>query len=183
MKKPTGVVLMADKISPEVRSRNMRAIRSQSKMENRLPKELWKKGIRFRKNAKTLFGKPDISIKKYKIVIFVGSCFWHVCPIHGNRPKSNQEFWDKKLLRNQERDREVTEYYLEKGWHIKRIWEHEIKKDINQVVDELVDFINKVRLSGKSNSLMDIRGNNPVKDEALPMLAAEESDGKHYGRK
>lgn len=151
-KQLTGVILMADKVSPEERSRIMGKIRAQSKLENRLSKELWKRGIRFRKNTRKLFGTPDISIKKYKIVVFVDSCFWHMCPIHGNRPKSNQEFWDKKLLRNQERDREVTEYYLEKGWHIKRIWEHEIKKDINQVTDDLVDFINKVRFSETSNS-------------------------------
>lgn len=183
MKKPTGVVLMADKISPEVRSKNMRAIRSQSKLENRLTKELWKRGIWFRKNTKTLFGMPDISIKKYKIVIFVDSCFWHVCPVHGNRPKSNQEFWDKKLLRNQERDREVTEFYMEKGWHIKRIWEHEIKKDINQVINDLVNFINKVRLNETSNSSIDAKEmpQNDSANEDLPMLAAEESNGKRYG--
>lgn len=178
MKKPTGVVLMADKISPELRSKNMRAIRSQSELENRLTKELWKRGIRFRKNSKTLFGKPDISIKKYKTVIFVDSCFWHVCPLHGNRPKSNQEFWDKKLLRNQERDREVTAYYLEKGWHIKRIWEHEIKKDINQVVDDLVNFLNKVRLSETSNSSFDkddMLQHDSAKED-VSILAAEESD-------
>lgn len=141
-----GVELMADKISPETRSKNMRAIRSQSKLENRLSKELWKRGYRFRKNTKNLFGKPDISIKKYKIVIFVDSCFWHVCPIHGNRPKSSQEFWDKKLLRNQQRDQEVTDYYLKNGWHIKRIWEHDIKNDINKVVDDIADFIDGVRM-------------------------------------
>lgn len=181
MKKPTGVILMADKISPEERSRIMGKIRAQSKLENRLSKELWKRGIRFRKNTRSLFGTPDISIKKYKIVIFVDSCFWHVCPVHGNRPKSNQEFWDKKLLRNQERDREVTNYYLEKGWYLKRVWEHEIKKDINQVVDDLVDFINKVRLSETSSSPidnMDMLRYNPVKDEERPILAAEESNRK-----
>jgi len=183
MKKLTGVILMADKVSPEERSRIMGKIRAQSKLENRLSIELWKRGIRFRKNTRSLFGTPDISIKKYKIVIFVDSCFWHVCPVHGNRPKSNQEFWDKKLLRNQERDKEVTKYYLEKGWHIKRIWEHEIKKDINQVVDDLVDFINKVRLSETNNSSID-KDNMFQYDstkEDISMLAAEESNGKRYG--
>lgn len=104
-----------------------------------------------------------------------------MCPIHGNRPKSNQEFWDKKLLRNQQRDREVTEYYLEKGWHIKRILEHEIKKDINQVVDNLVDFINKVRLSETSNSSIDTKDMlqyNSAKYDELSMLAAVESNEK-----
>ncbi|MGD6966404.1 hypothetical protein ACQCVP_08250 [Rossellomorea vietnamensis] len=54
----------------------MKAIRSQSKLENRVSRELWQKGIRFRKNVKSLPGKPDIAIKKYKVVIFIDSCFW-----------------------------------------------------------------------------------------------------------
>lgn len=136
---------MADKVSPEKRSKIMSAIRAQSKLENRLTKALWHRGARFRKNTRSLFGTPDISIKKYKIVIFVDSCFWHVCPIHGNRPKSNQEFWDKKLSRNQQRDQEVTDHYLKRGWHIKRIWEHEIKADIDKVVDEIMELIDEAR--------------------------------------
>lgn len=127
----------------------MKAIRSQSKLENRLTKELWRRGYRFRKNTKNLFGKPDISIRKYKIVIFIDSCFWHVCPIHSNKPKSNQEYWNKKLSRNQQRDIEVNNYYIEKGWHIKRIWEHEIKQDLNVVIDDISNFIDKIRNQSK----------------------------------
>src|SRR5699024_10844570 len=95
------------------------------------------KGYRFRRNTKDLFGKPDISIKKYKIVIFIDSCFWHQCPIHGNMPKTNVEYWKPKLERNVERDKEVDEYYKQKGWNIKRIWEHEVKKDLEKVVMKL----------------------------------------------
>ncbi|WP_413367311.1 very short patch repair endonuclease [Lysinibacillus sp. 3P01SB] len=137
---------MADNLSPEDRLKNMRAIRSQSKLENAVTKELWNKGYRFRKNTKNLFGKPDISIKKYKVVIFIDSCFWHVCPVHGNRPKSNQEFWDKKLLRNQQRDQEVNEYYINKGWHVKRVWEHEFKENFHKAVEDIAGFIDNVRL-------------------------------------
>lgn len=123
----------------------MKAIRSQSKLENQFTKALWQRGYRFRKNAKSLFGKPDISIQKYKIVIFIDSCFWHVCPIHSNKPKSNQEYWEKKLLRNQQRDKEVNEYYIRNGWHVKRIWEHEIKQDLNSAVNDISNFIDTVR--------------------------------------
>ena len=94
-----------------------------------------------------MFGKPDISIQKYKIVIFIDSCFWHVCPLHGNQPKSNQEFWEKKLLRNQQRDIEVNEYYSSHGWNVKRIWEHEIKKDFYAVIDDISQFINNIKKS------------------------------------
>ncbi|WML48482.1 hypothetical protein RCG23_25190 [Neobacillus sp. PS3-34] len=67
--------------------------------------------ILFRKNDKSLFAKPDISIKKYKGVIFIDSCFWHLCPIHGHRPKSNQVYRDKKLNRNILREAKVKECY------------------------------------------------------------------------
>lgn len=140
---------MPDSITKEQRRKNMQAIRSQSKLENKVSRALWKKGYRFRKNHKTMFGKPDISIKKYKIVIFIDSCFWHACPIHGNRPKSNRNFWDKKLARNKRRDLEVNNYYKDKNWNIKRVWEHEIKKDLGKTVDEIAEFI---ELSKKETS-------------------------------
>jgi DNA mismatch endonuclease, patch repair protein len=134
-------------MTKEQRRNNMKAIRSISKLEDIVSSHLWKEGIRFRRNSKNLFGKPDISIKKYKIVIFIDSCFWHQCPVHGNAPKTNISFWKKKLDRNVERDKEVTEYYKKRGWHVKRVWEHEIKKDIEKVVEDLVVFINKAKVN------------------------------------
>ena len=131
---------MADVHTKEQRSKNMKAIRSQSKLENRVSKALWKKGFRFRKNSK-LYGKPDISIKKYKIVIFIDSCFWHFCPEHGRMPTSNNEFWYKKLKRNQERDFEVTNFYISNGWNILRVWEHDFKNNFDGALDEISDFI------------------------------------------
>lgn len=136
---------MADMMTPEQRRKNMQAIKSISKLESIVTKELWNKGYRFRRNTKDLFGKPDISIKKYKIVIFIDSCFWHQCPMHGNMPKTNVEYWKTKLERNIKRDQEVNEYYIKKNWHIKRIWEHEVKKDLKKVVNELIAFIEKYR--------------------------------------
>lgn len=138
---------MADNMSKELRSKTMKSIRSQSKLENSITKELWKRGYRFRKNSKSLFGKPDISIKKYKIVIFLDSCFWHVCPIHSNQPKSNQEYWSKKLIRNQIRDMKVNDYYIKNGWNLKRVWEHEVKNDFYGVVSEISDFIDNIKNS------------------------------------
>jgi DNA mismatch endonuclease, patch repair protein len=133
------VNLMTDRITKEQRSHIMSSIKSNSRLENELSRALWKKGIRFRKNVKSLYGTPDIAIKKYKIVIFVDSCFWHCCPIHGNKPKSNVEFWEKKLNRNRERDQEVNEYYKDKGWTVIRIWEHEIRDDLDNVICNLVE--------------------------------------------
>ena len=136
---------MADIISKEQRSKTMSAVRSQSKIENLFTKELWHRGLRFRKNVRKLKGNPDIVIQKYKIVIFVDSCFWHGCPLHFRRPKSNQKYWDSKIDRNRERDKEVNEYYIEKGWNLKRVWEHDIKSDLGSIVDETVRFINTAK--------------------------------------
>ncbi|MCA1056968.1 very short patch repair endonuclease [Rossellomorea aquimaris] len=127
--------------SPEGRKRIMKSIKSRSKLEDKVSKEMWKRGYRFRKNVKTLKGKPDIAIKKYKVVIFIDSCFWHFCHLHGRYPKTNPEFWRKKLDRNKERDQEVNEYFSEKGWHILRVWEHEITEDFIGTINKIENFI------------------------------------------
>ncbi|WHX66063.1 very short patch repair endonuclease [Peribacillus frigoritolerans] len=136
---------MTDMMTKEQRRKNMQAIKSISRLEGIVSKELWKKGFRFRRNTKSLFGTPDISIKKYKVVIFIDSCFWHLCPIHGNMPKTNLEYWEKKLKRNQDRDREVDDYYRKNGWHLKRVWEHEVKNDLDNVIEDLTKFISQVQ--------------------------------------
>lgn len=137
--------LMADIVDKETRSKMMSKIKSVSMLEKIVNKELWKKGVRARRNVNDLYGKPDWAIKKYKVVIFLDSCFWHVCPIHGNFPKNNKEFWERKLKRNVERDKEVTKFYLENNWNILRIWEHEVKEDLDKVVNKIIKFINNAR--------------------------------------
>lgn len=137
---------MTDRITREQRSQVMKSIKGQSLLENEVSKALWHKGVRFRKNVRSLFGNPDISIKKYKIVIFIDSCFWHACPIHGNTPKSNTDFWKDKLKRNKERDLEVSAYYNDKGWSVIRIWEHELKDDFDGVIEKLIQVIQEKEL-------------------------------------
>lgn len=112
------VFRMVDKMTQEQRHKTMSSIRAQSKLENTVSRALWRKGLRFRKNDRSLYGAPDISIKKYKLVIFIESCFWHRCPVHGTMPKTNIKFWENKLKRNVERDREVTNHYEEQDWTV-----------------------------------------------------------------
>jgi len=120
----------------------MRAIRSKNtKLEEKVSKELWRRGFRFRKNVKSLVGKPDIAIKKYRIVIFIDSCFWHYCTMHCNVPEANKDYWLSKLERNRARDREVTQYYLDNGWNILRVWEHDVNKDLERTADIIEEFI------------------------------------------
>jgi DNA mismatch endonuclease (patch repair protein) len=145
---------MADNLSSEDRIKNMRAIRSTgTKLEDKVSNELWKRGYRFRRNVKELVGKPDIAIKKYKVVIFIDSCFWHGCNIHGNIPQSNKEYWVKKLKRNEDRDQEVTAFYNCHGWSILRLWEHQLKKDSFEAsINQLCTFIDHAKNKSKGKA-------------------------------
>lgn len=121
-----------DKHSKEVRSYNMSQIRStNSKPEIMVRKHLFSKGLRYWKNVKTLPGKPDIVLPKYKTIVFVNGCFWHG---HKNckyfvMPKSNIEFWNEKISRNISRDEEIHRKLSVAGWNVIVVWECELKKD------------------------------------------------------
>lgn len=129
----------------EERSKIMGSIKAVSKLETMVTQELWRRDYRFRRNVRSLMGTPDIAIKKFKVVIFIDSCFWHLCPIHGRIPKSNVDFWTEKLNRNKERDKEVTQYYEEKDWNILRLWEHEIRGEFDEAIQKICDFIDNAK--------------------------------------
>lgn len=133
---------MTDSVSREVRRKTMQAVKSKNtKLEEYVSKELWKRGIRFRKNVNSLKGKPDIAIKKYKLVIFLDSCFWHGCKKHCRYPKTNKDYWISKIEKNKERDQKITNYYIKKGWNILRIWEHDLKENFINTIEKIQDFI------------------------------------------
>ncbi|WP_068777741.1 very short patch repair endonuclease [Paenibacillus sp. FJAT-26967] len=137
---------MADMFTQEQRSKNMKAIRSSgSTLESKVTKELWNKGFRFRRNVRKLMGNPDIAIQKYKLVIFIDSCFWHSCPIHGKKPSSNVEYWEKKLQRNVGRDNDVNNYYSKSGWLVLRVWEHEVMNDFESTMEKITNFIKQAK--------------------------------------
>lgn len=120
-----------DKFTKEQRSKLMGKIRSKdTKEEVRLAKTLWHKGYRYRKHDKSIFGTPDLSFKKYKIAIFVDGEFFHGKNWDNieKRPKSNSEFWKKKIERNMTRDAEVNAFLKSKGWTVLRFWSQDIKK-------------------------------------------------------
>lgn len=71
----------------------------------------------------TLFGKPDFVFRKEWVAVFVDGCFWHGCPRHATKPKSNRLYWRNKFHRNKQRDRRVNRHLREIGWHVVRIWE------------------------------------------------------------
>ena len=103
-----------------------------TKPEILLAKALFARGHRYRKNNKTIFGKPDLSFKKIKLVIFVDGEFWHRIDWHirKNDHKTNQEFWIKKIERNIERDKEVNAELSKQKWSILRFWAKDIEKNL-----------------------------------------------------
>ena len=114
-----------DKLTVEQRRKNMQAIRaSGSKIETALAKALFAQGLRYRKNDRTVFGKPDLTFKKYKLAVFVDSEFWHGKDWETRKfdHKSNQEFWLTKIERNIERENEVNEKLIAEGWKVLRFW-------------------------------------------------------------
>ena len=133
-----------DDLTPEQRKKNMRAIRSKDTMiELALRKALWQRGIRYRKNYKGLIGKPDIVITKYRIAVFCDSDFWHGYDWENRkaRIKSNQDYWIPKIERNMKCDREVTATLVEQGWIVLRFWEHTIRKELEECVEDIQEAV------------------------------------------
>ncbi|KAF2515445.1 very short patch repair endonuclease [Flavobacterium salilacus subsp. salilacus] len=129
-----------DRHTPEQRSKNMAAVKSTgSKEEIALGKAMWKVGLRYRKNDKTVFGKPDFTFKKYKVAVFVDSEFFHGKDWETRKkPVTNAEFWEKKITRNIQRDKEVNEHLLVNGWKVLRFWSNDIKKNLSECVEEVI---------------------------------------------
>jgi DNA mismatch endonuclease Vsr len=94
------------------------------KTTNARAKELQRMVI---KRLKTLgVRNPDFVFARQRAVVFVDGCFWHGCLRHSKPPKSNQDYWQAKMLRNKKRDRLVARVLRSQGWHVLRIWEHEL---------------------------------------------------------
>ena len=123
---------MVDKFSKKTRSYNMSQIKSKdTKPEIIVRKYLFSKGLRFRKNDKRYPGSPDIVLPKYNTVVFINGCFWHLhdgCK-YAVMPKSNVEYWKKKLYRNKERDKQNQKELEKMGWNVITVWECQLKKD------------------------------------------------------
>ena len=135
---------MADVHSPEKRSYNMSRIRSKNtKPEETVRKNLFARGFRYRKNVKSLPGCPDIVLPKYKTVIFVQGCFWHMHDCGRFQwPETNQESWQPKILRNVERDRLNSTQLQVLGWKVLTVWECELtKKNIEGTMNRITKEI------------------------------------------
>ena len=135
------------KKTPEQISYNMKQVKSKgSEIEVLLQKELWRRGLRYRKNVKSIEGKPDIAFIGKKIAVFCDSEFWHGYDWENRKNdfKSNTEFWISKIERNMQRDKDVTQKLQSEGWIVLRFWGKEIKKNLAECAD-LVEWIWKER--------------------------------------
>ena len=125
---------------------NMQRVKSKdSEIEKILRNALWNKGYRYRKNAKDVFGHPDIVFKSKKVAIFCDSEFWHGYDWERkkNEIKTRQDFWIPKIERNMQRDKEVNMKLSEEGWTVLRFWGTEIKKQTENCVKEIEKCIKR----------------------------------------
>lgn len=137
-----------DKLTKEGRRKNMQAVKSSgSKIEIIMAKQLWALGHRYRKNDSTVFGKPDITMKRYKLAIFVDSEFWHGkdWSKHKHELKTNQEFWYKKIERNIQRDKEVNYILRKTGWKVLRFWGKDITHNLRTCTAKVEKTISEIR--------------------------------------
>ena len=107
-------------------------------------KSLWANGIRYRKNNSKLPGKPDISISKYRMAIFIDGEFWHGFEWEKKkeRIKAHRDYWIPKIERTMERDRNNNLLLERDGWVVFRFWESDIKKNTEECLNKVLDTVN-----------------------------------------
>lgn len=118
---------------------------SQIKSKNTQPeiairKLIWKKGYKYR-IGHGLIGKPDMVFPSYGVTVFIDGCFWHGCPKHCRIPSSNVKYWKQKISGNKQRDNRINRQLKKDGWKVIRVWEHEIKKNLEKAVQRVIKYI------------------------------------------
>lgn len=133
-------------MTEEQRSYNMSRIKGKdTSIERILSRALWRRGLRFRKNSSSVYGHPDISIKKYRIAIFCDGDFWHGYDWENRKDsiKSHRDYWIPKIERNIEKDIEVNHVLYGMGYTVIRLWEHEIRRDADDAADMIMRIVNE----------------------------------------
>ncbi len=125
-------------------SKNMRAVKSSgSEIERRLGRSLWKAGLRYRKDNRKIFGKPDFTLRGFRIAIFADSEFWHGknWRVRKLEHKSNIEFWHRKIEANIKRDQLVNRTLRRDGWIVLRFWGNSIIKTVDICVAKVAAVV------------------------------------------
>jgi len=123
----------------------MQNIRSRGTKPERLVfSALRKRGIYFAPYVTNLKGKPDIVFRRKRVVIFIDSDFWHAHKKHFVMPKSNTRYWKSKIRSNKKRDEIVNRELRSQGWKVIRIWESDIKKNLDKSISKILKAINSI---------------------------------------
>ena len=147
---------MSDKKrNPAVTHKIMSAVKSKdTRPELKIRKALWKEGLRYRVNYKRLPGKPDIVFTKWKVAVFCDGDFWHGhnWAIRGLSSLQEElagysQYWRDKIIRNIERDEENNKALKALGWTVIRIWESEIKNDLDGCVETIKEMLFEQKLA------------------------------------
>lgn len=149
----------------------MSAIHSRNtKPELTVRKYLWRVGFRYRLNYNRLPGHPDLVLKKYRTCIFINGCFWHGHNCQEFRPpKTNVNYWTKKINRNRERDKEEQKKLAEMGWHVIVVWECELKPDKREkTLTALAFTLNHIYLQDHSVNYQHVEEENELDIAAEP---------------
>ncbi|GGE53100.1 very short patch repair endonuclease [Agaricicola taiwanensis] len=132
-----------DKISPNRRSANMRAIRSKNTKPELAVRALLRRAgfVGYRLHRPDLPGRPDIAFIKWKKAIFVHGCFWHGhnCKTGTRKPDSHQDYWLPKIEGNRQRDLRDVAALAGAGWNVMTVWECEIRDPF--LSDRLTNFL------------------------------------------
>ena len=129
-----------DRVSREVRSKNMSSIRSTGNRstEKRLRAALVSQGIAgWKLRPRGILGNPDFLFPKRKLLVFVDGCVWHGCPLCGRLPHTNKRYWHPKIARTKDRDTRYAIQLQSDGWTVLRFWEHELASDLAGVVSRV----------------------------------------------
>lgn len=118
--------------------------RRDTRPEITLRRALHAQGLRFRKDYLVgLVGRRpvrvDVAFTRLRVAVFVDGCFWHACTEHGVVPRSNRSYWEPKLARNAQRDRDIDSALTSEGWVVLHIWEHVRLDEAAEVVVEAVE--------------------------------------------
>lgn len=130
------------------RSKTMAKIKGKNtKPEMMLRRALWAKNLRFRIHDKELAGKPDIIIKKYKLVIFVDGEFWHGYQWDKTKSqiKTNRAFWIPKIERNMQKDRSADRQLQDLGYTVFRFWADDVRKSLEACVNQVMLYIESAK--------------------------------------
>ncbi len=120
----------------------MSSIRSENTLPEKMVfRELRKRGIYFQCHHKKTLGSPDIALPSKKIAIFIDGDFWHGFRYPAWKKRLKSKFWRDKIERNRRRDKLYHQRLRNQGWKIKRIWEHQLKKDFSGTIGKIIFFM------------------------------------------